>query len=326
MKKIGLLIGCLLSLGVLVSCQKSQTPNIYIAKYKGNKKCAVSYTFDDGMREHYTMVVPQLEKHGFKGTFWIIGKDINKDEASIIDTTHMSWDNLREMATNGHEISNHSWSHDYLVNIPLEKVKIDIQKNDTVIFDNVGIFPRTFCYPYNGINDEVLKLASVDRVGTRTTQFGVGGDVSKSTLESLREILQQALQSEDWIVAMVHGITYGYDAFGDPSAFWNHLAEVKAMEDSVWVGTFHDVAAYVEERNSTQLEIKQEGDKKFIITPQSSLNKELFTEPLTMVMDEQGINKATITQNGKALAVQIESDRVLFDFDPYGGSIEVSLQ
>lgn len=36
--------------------------NVYIAKYKQDKACAISYTFDDGLAEHYTLVAPQLEK------------------------------------------------------------------------------------------------------------------------------------------------------------------------------------------------------------------------------------------------------------------------
>lgn len=40
--------------------------NVYIAKYKQDKACAISYTFDDGLAEHYTLVAPQLEKRGFR--------------------------------------------------------------------------------------------------------------------------------------------------------------------------------------------------------------------------------------------------------------------
>ena len=57
--------------------------NVQIARYKQDKACAISYTFDDGLAEHYTLLVPQLEKRGFRGTFWICGSNINKDAFSI---------------------------------------------------------------------------------------------------------------------------------------------------------------------------------------------------------------------------------------------------
>lgn len=33
-----------------------------IAPYKGDKACAISYTFDDGLAEQYSLVAPQFEK------------------------------------------------------------------------------------------------------------------------------------------------------------------------------------------------------------------------------------------------------------------------
>ena len=36
--------------------------SIYVARYKGDKACAISYTFDDGLAEQYTLAAPQLEK------------------------------------------------------------------------------------------------------------------------------------------------------------------------------------------------------------------------------------------------------------------------
>ena len=46
---------------------------------------------------------------------------------------------------------------------------------------------------------------------------------------------------------MTHGINYGYDAFKEPSLFWEHLDKVKSLEDKIWVGTFREVAAYIRE-------------------------------------------------------------------------------
>ena len=44
------------------------TQDVYVAPYKGDRVCAISYTFDDGLQEHYTLLFPKLEKYGFKGT------------------------------------------------------------------------------------------------------------------------------------------------------------------------------------------------------------------------------------------------------------------
>lgn len=83
--------------------------DVYVAKYKQDKVCAISYTFDDGLAEHYTVVFPELEKRGFKGTFWICGCYIEQGAAAKVP--RMTWAQLKDMANKGHEISNHSWSH-----------------------------------------------------------------------------------------------------------------------------------------------------------------------------------------------------------------------
>lgn len=121
------------------------------------------------------------------------------------------------MAERGHEISNHSWSHPNLNRISIDEVKVEIQKNDTAIFEHTGIFPRTFCYPYNAFNEEVKAVASRDLVGTRTHQFGIGRNNSKSTPEKIRQWIDNLLVSGEWGVSIIHGITYGYDFFGDPT-------------------------------------------------------------------------------------------------------------
>lgn len=107
---------------------KNEGPIIRVAKYQGDRECAISYTYDDGMREHYTLVAPEMEKRGFRGTFWVNGISVNEEEDNEKDTTRVSWANLKEMAERGHEISNHGWSHKNLTKITLEEVRTEIKK------------------------------------------------------------------------------------------------------------------------------------------------------------------------------------------------------
>ena len=85
MKKFSLFI---LSLLFCTGYMSGADWNVYVARYKQDKACAISYTFDDGLAEHYTLVAPQLEKRGFRGTFWICGSNINKDNRNITATTY----------------------------------------------------------------------------------------------------------------------------------------------------------------------------------------------------------------------------------------------
>lgn len=296
--------------------------NVYIAKYKQDKACAISYTFDDGLAEHYTLVAPQLEKRGFRGTFWICGSKINKDSETISDTTRMTWPQLREMSDNGHEISNHGWAHKNFARFPIEEIKEDILKNDSAIFANIEVIPRTFCYPNNNKKAEGRRIAEQNRVGTRLKQRSIG---SKSTPEDLEKWMNTLIETNDWGVGMTHGLTYGYDAFRNPQRLWDHWDQVKAKEDKIWVGTFREVVSYIKERENTQLNVLK-NNNKLLITPKPELDKEIFIEPLTMVIAGQKVKKVIVRQGKKKLPVQISAHKVTFDFNPYGGLIEVLIK
>lgn len=298
-------------------------PGVYIAKYKSDKPCAISYTFDDGLREHFTLIAPRFKALGFKGTFWINGSKINQDEKALKDTTRMSWKNLKEMSHYGHEISNHGWAHINFGRHTLDQIKEDIFKNDSAIYVNVGIMPLTFCYPNNTKTPEGVKIASENRIGTRTEQRSVGG---KSTSENLENWIKTLRSSGDWGVTMTHGITYGYDHFKSADIFWEHLKKVKAMEDEIWVGTFREVAAYVKLRDLTMLQVHKDSDSHYTIRPECPLDKTVFTERLTAIINQSGVKQIKISQDKKKLKAKVESNRVMFAFDPFGGPIDVKMR
>ncbi len=294
-----------------------------IARFKDNKECAISYTFDDGLKEHYTLVNPQLKKLKFKATFWINGSKINKEEQVIKDTTRMSWKNLKEMADDGHEISNHGWEHKNFRKFSLHEIKEDIEKNDSAILKNIGLRPKSFCYPNNTKTVEGVLLASKNRVGTRTEQRSVGG---KSTIENLDAWTNQLLRDKDWGVTMTHGITYGYDHFKSADILWQHLKHVKTQESRIWVGTFAEIASYIKERDSTLLTATRQGRDEFIVTPACSLDKELYQQPLTAIVQQNNIRRIAVNQDGKKLETKIQKDQALFYFDPFGGPIMVKIK
>ena len=298
---------------------QTSTPLFSVAKYKSDKQCAISYTFDDGLKEDFTLVFPKFEALGFKATFFINGNTINQGELGLQEKPRATWSQLKTIGDHGHEISNHGWTHKKLTLCTPEEMRFEIVHNDSVIEAKIGKRPTTFGYPNNSRNNEIIKIVSKNRVGTRTSEFQMG---SKSTPENLSEKLELLLKNGDWCVTMIHGITYGYDAFKTDSILWNHLEKVKNLEDKIWVATFQDVATYTAEQQNIKLEIKEKG-KKWKIVPLLTLEKSLFNTPITMVVNKEQITKLQVKQNGKLLVSKILYDKALFDFDPSGGEITV---
>ena len=96
---------------------------IHIAKFKGDRVAAVSMTLDDGLRNQDEFAVTLLNKYGIKATFYVIPgltPETNEEAAKKRPGDHggMSWLRLKELAAQGHEIANHTWTH-----IPLTKIR-----------------------------------------------------------------------------------------------------------------------------------------------------------------------------------------------------------
>ena len=268
----------LIALTMAACSEKAVQYEAAVTPYRDGKQCAISFTYDDGMLCHYTEIAPELEKRGFRGTFWIIGANMGKDEP---DYPWMNWSQVADMAKRGHEMSNHTWTHPSLPSLSAEQVANELKQCDDKLEEVTGIRPISMAYPYNAMSSEVVALCEEGRVGTRTYQVGHGQAYSHTTLDSMTVWLDDLLKTGGWGVTMTHGTTYGWDMWDDPSLLYQFFDVVKAQEDSVWVGTFAEVAAYIKERDAATVEV--EGTNKSLkLTVRHSLDTALFNQPLTI--------------------------------------------
>jgi len=97
---------------------------LVITMVKTSQK-AVSLTFDDGPDPERTpAVLASLQKHNVHATFFVVGYRAEKYPEL-----------LKQIAAQGHEIANHSYSHSY-ANFKLNKTEIfkeEIDKTDAII-------------------------------------------------------------------------------------------------------------------------------------------------------------------------------------------------
>ena len=71
-------------------------------RWPGGARCAVVLTYDDGLDEHLDNAAPDLESHGFRGTFFAPGQS---------ESLYLRTDQWRALAARGHELGNHSIFH-----------------------------------------------------------------------------------------------------------------------------------------------------------------------------------------------------------------------
>jgi len=92
---------------------ESNQIKIKITLWQNDCQSAFSFTFDDGMKSHYTELYPLLKKYGFKATFFVNGPKLAK-EGEHTQWRFGSWKQFTEMALNGYEIGNHSLTHPHM--------------------------------------------------------------------------------------------------------------------------------------------------------------------------------------------------------------------
>lgn len=293
---------------------------VHIAKYRGDKTCAVTLTFDDGIKEHATMVLPELMKRHLKATFGIIGGRVGGE---FKHATLASWDNIRMICNNGQEIASHGWLHRNMTKLSPSELQQEIALNDSIIIANTGKRPLTIILPYNAKSSEILHIACKNKIGARMFQVALGYGKSHVTEEKIHKWIEKTKKERSWLITMTHGITVGYDAFGDNTqVLWNFFDLLKSQEDNIWIGTLAQVAAYNAERDNLKLNTIAK-DGKIIITPYLSLNQSLYHELLTIVIDNINPHIMVIKQNMTSLKIYKRHGKYMFDINPWGGNIEI---
>ncbi len=103
---------------------------------------AVAITFDDGPNEPYTsQILDILRRYGVRATFFVIGNNCLKFP-----------DALKRIAAGGHEIGNHTWTHEVLPLKPPSSIEEEIRKTSDIVEKFAGKRPTLFRAPHGWRN------------------------------------------------------------------------------------------------------------------------------------------------------------------------------
>ncbi|MEW1615363.1 MULTISPECIES: polysaccharide deacetylase family protein [unclassified Streptomyces] len=106
----------------------------------------VALTFDDGPDPVYTrQVVEILERYGARATFFCVGHHV----AALPEE-------VRRIASYGHELGNHSWSHPFLPDLTPAELREQLDRTAEELDRVTGAVPTWFRPPYGALTPEVL--------------------------------------------------------------------------------------------------------------------------------------------------------------------------
>lgn len=239
---------------------------------------ALSLTFDDGTPSHLEIVIPELEKRGLRGTFYLNPRG-DEDNASP-----RSWRKALEpwlpAAQAGHEMGNHTLNHPCSLNIDIDwapnlltmtlaDLEADLREAQRRLS---SMFPdqkaTSFAYPCyetslgRGLN-RVSYVPLVARYFIAGRARGeLANDPAYCDLHSLSSVnverqtgafliglAELALAQGRWAILTFHGIDEGHLPVSQPDFidFLDHLAR---RRDQLWVAPVAEVAAYIQDQLS----------------------------------------------------------------------------
>ena len=104
-------------------------------------KKTISITVDDAYLSFYEVGLPIFEKFNIPVTLFLNTENVGGNN-------YMSWIQLQDTLTRGVDIQNHTHSHSSLSALSVEEITNEIEKSQALIFDNLGIVPNLFAYPF----------------------------------------------------------------------------------------------------------------------------------------------------------------------------------
>lgn len=111
---------------------------------------AMVLTFDDGPDPRYTpAILDTLSRYGVRAMFFVCGE--------------MATDNrdlLRRMASEGHVIGNHTWTHPLIPSLSRGALESEIGRTSDVVQQSVGEAPVWFRAPYGAWNRAAFEIGA----------------------------------------------------------------------------------------------------------------------------------------------------------------------
>lgn len=227
-------------------------PNVKVVAYEmtadraGRMECAVTFagrrgdsclresparivlTFDDGTADHYAVAATVLEKYGLRGVFNIVTDNVGRDG-------EMTWNEVRDLRSRGHEVATHTKTHARLCRLFSERgdaaVRREIGESCDRIRAETGFQPRYLCAPYTEQDERTECIAR--SMGLRLflpCRHNFGACNEGRTREEIIGLIRKGLSQID---VMHHGVSgdefKGYNSFSSAAAFEAHILDLVAL-------------------------------------------------------------------------------------------------
>jgi len=122
-----------------------------------NSKKYIALTFDDGPLDPTPGILDLFEKEKVVATFFILGKKVTPETGSV----------LKRMLKMGCELGNHSMNHKDFGALTPDEVKNEVKMAQNAIYEQAGVYPKIFRFPYLRIDKSEGKDIGMPIIGIK---------------------------------------------------------------------------------------------------------------------------------------------------------------
>jgi peptidoglycan/xylan/chitin deacetylase (PgdA/CDA1 family) len=219
----------------------------------------------------------------------------------------LSWDELRRLGEQGHEIASHTVTHPRLSVLDETNLRYELENSRQEILDHVGA-KHTFSVecPYGTEDERAVQLALARYPASRNRMpepflaelnrasnadpaapareyvQWQRGPLTRTPLATMKSWIDTVAAHDNiWLVLVFHGV----DGIGWEPKTGAELKEyfqyIRGKDDQLWVATFQDVAKYMRERMHGEVRATRRGEA-IAVTLGHTLDKGLYDLPLTL--------------------------------------------
>lgn len=194
----------------------------------------VTLTFDDASRTQYTNGFPIMQKHGFKGTYYLT-------TGSLDGYWYMTPQEVLNLHNTGNQIGAHTLDHEDLTTVSAARLDQELREPQEYLENLLGEPVLDFCTPYGSYNSTVLTQINKYYRSHRTTEDGfntkqnlnvhelVVQNIYKNTSnKQIQKWVNQAQKDNSWLILVYHEIKSNpgqYDV--STKKFNGHLNTIK---------------------------------------------------------------------------------------------------
>ena len=157
---------------------------------------AVMLTFDDGDADQVTNGLPELDKYGFKGVFFIMTVSMGR-------SIYMTKEQIKSLSDAGHTIGSHTWDHKNVKKFETADWVTQIEKPSKQLEEITGKPIQYFAYPFGLWKPEVIEPLK-ERGMIAAFQLAISRD-EQQPLHTIRRIIVPGTWNGEQLIKNMKG-------------------------------------------------------------------------------------------------------------------------